>query len=71
MNFFLFLLFITKERIIYDIKVEGNVNVSSEFIINSSGLKKGNFLKEEDVKSSIKNLYNTKNFKKVSVEILS
>ncbi len=71
MNFFLLLLFITKERIISDIKVEGNVNVSSEFIINSSGLKKGNLLKEADIKSAIKNLYNTKNFKKVFVDLLS
>ncbi|MEO0289874.1 MAG: outer membrane protein assembly factor BamA [candidate division WOR-3 bacterium] len=70
MKFFLFLLLITREEVISDIKVEGNVNVSSEFIISSSGLKKGNLLKEEDIKSAIKNLYNTKNFKKVFIELL-
>ncbi len=52
-----------------DIKVEGNSNVSREFIISSSGIKKGGFVTPSDFKKGIKNLYATKNFKKIEIDV--
>lgn len=53
-----------------DVKVEGNINVSPEFIINSSGIKKGKFITPSDIEKAIKNLYTTNNFKRVEIFIL-
>ena len=68
---FLYLIFnVFQGGFVTDIRVEGNVNVSDEFIISSSGIKKGKFITSSDIKKAIKNLYATKNFKKVEIDIL-
>ncbi|MEN3044736.1 MAG: outer membrane protein assembly factor BamA [Candidatus Hydrothermales bacterium] len=68
----LILIFLTLKvkYILKDIKVEGNINVSTDFIVNTSGFKKGEYLSEEDVKEALKKLYSTKNFKNISIDLL-
>ncbi len=52
---------------ITQIDVEGNYNVSKEFIISSSDLKPGKFITKKDIKKAIENLYATGNFEKVEI----
>ncbi|MEN3046674.1 MAG: outer membrane protein assembly factor BamA [Candidatus Hydrothermales bacterium] len=65
----LIILTLQEGYLLKDIKVEGNINVSTDFIINTSGLKKGEYIKEADIRDALKRLYSTRNFKNISIEL--
>lgn len=56
---------------LYDIKVEGNVMTSPEFVTVRSGLSVGMKLTSDDVKAAIKSLYLTDFFRQIEIEPLS
>ncbi len=66
---FVFSLFPSYAEIINKIEVDGNTRISKETIINFSDLKIGDEASENSLNNSLKELYNSKFFENINLEI--